>query len=47
MYCTPTGKREDLWETCIKKPKVFKCLGAYMSISLVLYLSRVLTSGED
>ena len=35
LYCiyTPTGKREDLWETCVKRPKVFKCLGACMSIS--------------
>ena len=30
---TPTGKREDLWESLVKRPKVFKCLGAYMSIS--------------
>ena len=30
---TPTGKREDLWESHVKRPKVFKCLGAYMSIS--------------
>ena len=46
---TPTGKREDLWETHVKRPKVFKCQGAYMSISLMLYfnLSRVLTSGRD
>ena len=44
VYCTPTGKREDLWDTHVKRPKVFKCLGAYTSISLVLYLSRVLTS---
>ena len=37
---TPTGKREDLWETRAKRPRVFKCLGAaYMSISLMLYLS--------
>ena len=35
----------ELIET--QRPKVFKCLGAYMSISLVLYLSRVLTSGGD
>ena len=49
VHCiyTPTGKREDLWETHVKRPKVFKCLGACMSISLGLYLSRVLTSGED
>ena len=40
---TPTGKREDLWESHVKRPKVFKCLGAYMSISQALYLSRVLT----
>ena len=40
---TPTGKMEDLWESCVKRPKVFKSLGAYMSISQVLYLSRVLT----
>ena len=35
VYCiyTPTGKREDLWNSCVKRPKVFKCLGAYMSIS--------------
>ena len=35
VYCiyTPTGKREDLWESYVKRPKVFKCLGAYMSIS--------------
>ena len=44
VYCTPSGKREDLWDTHVKRPKVFKCLGAYMSISLMLYLSRVLTS---
>ena len=25
---TPTGKREDLWESCVKRLKVFKCLGA-------------------
>ena len=30
---TSTGKREDLWESHVKRPKVFKCLGAYMSIS--------------
>ena len=36
---TPTGKREDLWETRVKRPKVFKCQGAYMSISLMLNLS--------
>ena len=30
---TTTGKREDLWESHMKKPRVFKCLGAYMSIS--------------
>ena len=30
---TPIGKREDLWETRVKRPKVFKCLGAHMSIS--------------
>ena len=30
---TPTGKREDLWESHVKRPKVFKYLGAYMSIS--------------
>ena len=36
---TPNGKREDLWDTHVKRPKVFKCLGAYMSISLMLYLS--------
>ena len=47
VYCTPTGKREDLWETHVKRPKVFKCLGACMSTSLMLYLSRVLTSGKD
>ena len=29
----PTGKREDLWESHVKSPKVFKCLGAYMSIN--------------
>ena len=29
----PTGKREDLWEPDVKRPKVFKCLGAHMSIS--------------
>ena len=29
-----TGKREDLWQSCVKRPKVFKCLGAYMSINL-------------
>ena len=29
----PTGKREDLWESHVKRLKVFKCLGAYMSIS--------------
>ena len=29
---TPTGKREDLRESCVKRPKVFKWLGAYMSI---------------
>ena len=40
---TSTGKREDLWESHVKRPKVSKCLGAYMSISQVLYLSRVLT----
>ena len=39
VYYTPNGKREDLWETHVKRPKVFKCLGAYMSISLMLYLS--------
>ena len=35
VYCiyTPTGKREDLWESHVKRPKVFKCLGAYMSIA--------------
>ena len=35
VYCiyTPTGKREDLRESGVKRPKVFKCLGAYMSIS--------------
>ena len=46
---TPTGKREDLWETRVKRPEVFKCLVAYMSISLMLYfnLSRALTSGRD
>ena len=31
---TPNGKREDLWETHLKRPKVFKCHSAYMSISL-------------
>ena len=35
---TPTGKREDLWESHVKRPKVFKCQDAYMSISLKLYL---------
>ena len=30
---TPIGKREDLWESHVKRPKVFKCLGVYMSIS--------------
>ena len=30
---TPTGKREDLWESHVKRTKVFKCLGAYISIS--------------
>ena len=30
---TPTGKREDLWESRVKRPKVFKCLDAYISIS--------------
>ena len=42
VYCiyTPSGKREDLWETHVKRPRVFKCLGTYMSISLVLYLSK-------
>ena len=30
---TPTDKREDLWESHVKRPKVFKCLGAYKSIS--------------
>ena len=30
---TPTGKREDLWESHVKRPKVFKCPGAYRSIS--------------
>ena len=30
---TPTGKREDLWKSHVKRLKVFKCLGAYMSIS--------------
>ena len=47
VYCSPTGKREDLWDTHVKRPKVFKCLGAYMSISLMLYLSicqKVFTS---
>ena len=29
----PTGKSEDLWESHVKRPKVFKCLGTYMSIS--------------
>ena len=24
---------EDLWETRVKRPYVFKCLGAYKSIS--------------
>ena len=38
---------EDLWDTCVKRPKMFKCLGAYMSISLMLYLLRVFTSGQD
>ena len=35
VYCiyTPTDKREDLWETHVKRPKEFKCLGAYKSIS--------------
>ena len=35
VYCiyTPTGKREDLWETQVKRPNVLKCLGAYMSTS--------------
>ena len=35
VYCiyTTTGKREDLWESHVKRPKVFKCLGAYTSIS--------------
>ena len=47
VYCTPTGKREDLWETHVKRPKVFKCLGAYMSISLVLYLSQVKRLREE
>ena len=49
VYCiyTPTGKRKDLWETHVKRPRLLKCLGAYMSISLVLYLSRALTSGKD
>ena len=37
-YCiyTPTGKRQDLWETCVKEAQT--CLSAYMSISLMLYL---------
>ena len=35
---TPIGKREDLWETRVKRLNVFKCLSAYMSISLMLYL---------
>ena len=30
---TPTGKKEDLWETRVKRALVFKCLGAYKSIS--------------
>ena len=36
---TPNGKREDLWDTHVKRPKVFKYLSAYISISLMLYLS--------
>ena len=44
---TPTGKREDLWETQVKRPQMFKCLGAYKSISYVLYLSNVLTKYRD
>ena len=30
-YCiyTPTGKREDLWDACEKRPNVFKCLYVY------------------
>ena len=47
VFCTPTGKREDLWDTHVKRHKVFKCLSAYMSFSLMPYLSRVLTSGKD
>ena len=35
VYCiyTPTGKREDLWKSHVKRPKVIECLGAYMSLA--------------
>ena len=47
---TTTGKREDLWETHVKRPKVLKvpkCLYVYELDTIFINLSRVLTSGRD
>ena len=32
VYSSRTGKREDLWDACVKRPSVFKCLSAYVCL---------------
>ena len=36
--CTPTGKREDLWDAHVKRPTGFKCLSAYICLLAWCYM---------